>query len=47
MTFLTPEQRAAFQPLAEGVWKQYVESGRITHEELVDMLAVIGKTIDW
>lgn len=47
VTILTPEQRAAFQPLAETVWKQYVESGRITHQELVDMLAVIGKTIDW
>lgn len=47
VTTLTPEERAAFQPLAENVWKQYVESGRITHEELTEMLAVVGKTIDW
>ena len=41
---LSKEERDVFKPLAEEVWKEYVESGRISKEELDEMLAVIGKT---
>ena len=44
---LTEEERAAFQPLAERVWEEYVDSGRISKEELDEMLAVIGKKADF
>lgn len=47
VTVLTEEQREAFRPLAENVWKEYVDSGRITKEDLDEMLAVIGKSVDW
>lgn len=44
---LTPEQRESFRAPAEEVWKQYIENGRITREDLDEMLAVIGKEISW
>lgn len=44
---LTDEERAAFQPLAERVWEEYVDSGRISKDELDEMLAVIGKSVDF
>lgn len=44
---LSEEERAAFQPLAENVWQEYVDSGRISKEELDEMLAVIGKSVEW
>lgn len=47
VTVLTPEQRDAFRPLAENVWKEYVESGRISKEDLDEMLSIIGKSVDW
>ncbi len=47
VTVLTPEQRDAFRPLAENVWKEYVESGRISKEDLDTMLSIIGKSVDW
>ena len=47
VTVLTKEQRDAFLPLAENVWKQYVDSGRITKADLDNMLAVIGKSVNW
>lgn len=47
VTVLTPEQRESFRAPAEEVWKQYIESGRITREDLDEMLAVIGKTVSW
>lgn len=47
VTVLTPEERAAFIPLAETVWKRYVDEGRITKDDLVEMLSIVGKTIDW
>ena len=47
VTVLTEEQREAFRPLAENVWKEYVDSGRITKEDLDEMLAVLGKSVDW
>ena len=47
VTVLTPEQRESFRPQAEEVWKQYIESGRITREDLDEMLAVIGKKVSW
>lgn len=47
VTVLTPEQRESFRPQAEAVWKQYIESGRITREDLDEMLAVIGKKVSW
>lgn len=47
VTFLTQEQRESFREPAESVWKQYVESGRVTKEDLVKMLEIVGKTIDW
>lgn len=47
VTVLTEEQRDAFRPLAENVWKEYVNSGRIAKEDLDEMLAVLGKSVDW
>lgn len=47
VTVLTPEQRESFRPQAEAVWKEYIESGRITREDLDEMLAVIGKKVSW
>ncbi len=47
VTVLTKEQRESFRPLAEAVWKEYVESGRVTKEDLEEMLAIVGKSIDW
>lgn len=47
VTVLTEEQRDAFRPLAETVWKEYVDSGRISKDDLVEMLAILDKTIDW
>ena len=47
VTVLTPEERAAFIPLAETVWKRYVDEGRFTTDDLVEMLSIVGKTIDW
>lgn len=47
VTVLTAEQRDAFRAPAEGVWKKYVENGRITKDQLVEMLSAIGKTIEW
>ena len=47
VTVLTQEQRESFRPQAEEVWKQYIESGRITREDLDEMLAVIGKKVSW
>ena len=44
---LTQEQREVFRPMAEEVWKQYIASGRITREDLDEMLAVIGKKVSW
>ncbi|MBQ7679183.1 MAG: TRAP transporter substrate-binding protein [Butyrivibrio sp.] len=44
---LTEEERAAFQPLAENVWRKYVETGRISREELDELLSVVGKSVDW
>ena len=44
---LSKKERAAFQTLAENVWKEYVDNGRISKDELNDMLAVIGKKVDW
>ena len=44
---LSAKERKAFQPLAESVWKQYVDNERISKEELDKMLAVIGKKVDW
>lgn len=44
---LTPEQRESFRAPAEEVWKQYIESGRITREDLDKMLDVIGKKVSW
>lgn len=44
---LTKEQRNAFKPYAENVWKNYVEQGHATKESLQSMLAVVGKSIDW
>ncbi|MBR1736309.1 MAG: TRAP transporter substrate-binding protein, partial [Firmicutes bacterium] len=40
---LSPEEREEFKPLAQRVWQDYVDSGRISKQELDDMLAVIGK----
>jgi len=47
VTVLTAEQRDSFRAPAEEVWKKYVESGRITKDQLVEMLAVIDKTVSW
>lgn len=47
VTVLTQEQRDEFRPLAETVWKEYVDNGRISKEDLDAMLAVIGKSVDW
>lgn len=47
VTELTAEQRNVFRAPAEEVWKQYVENGRVTKDDLVEMLSVIDKTIDW
>ena len=47
VTVLSQEERAAFQPMAEEVWREYVENGRISKQELDDLLAVIGKSVDW
>lgn len=47
VTVLTTEQREAFMAPAQEVWKKYVELGRISHDDLVNLLAVVGKTIDW
>lgn len=44
---LTKEQRDEFRPLAENVWKEYVNSGRITKEDLDEMLSILGKSVDW
>lgn len=44
---LTPEQRESFRAPAEEVWKQYIENGRITREDLDKMLDVIGKKVSW
>lgn len=47
VSVLTKEQRDAFRPMAENVWKEYIDSGRITKEDLDKMLAVIGKSVSW
>ncbi len=44
---LSKKERAAFEPLAETVWKEYVDNGRISKEELEEMLSVLGKKVDW
>ena len=44
---LTPAQRKAFLPYAERVWEKYVADGNTTKEEIKEMLAVLGKNIDW
>ncbi len=44
---LTDEERNAFKPLAENVWKTYIDNGRIAKSELERMLEVIGKKIYW
>mgnify|MGYP002625863661 CR=1 FL=1 len=44
---LAPAQREAFLPYAERVWEKYVADGNTTKEEIKEMLAVLGKNIDW
>ena len=44
---LTPAQRDEFIPYAERVWKDYVEKGHATKQELQDMLAIVGKKVNW
>lgn len=43
VTILTSAERDAFRPLAKQVWRRYVDIGRISGDELDEMLAVIGK----
>ncbi len=45
ITVLTPEQRAAFKPYAEAVWKKYIDEGYATKNDLNEMLEKIGKKI--
>lgn len=47
VTYLTPEQKEAWMPLAEEVWKVAIEQGSLTRDELGQMLEIVGKTIDW
>ncbi|WP_407428156.1 TRAP transporter substrate-binding protein [Treponema sp.] len=47
ITTLTAAQREEFLPYAERVWKKYVDQGYATRQELIDMLAIVGKTIKW
>ena len=44
---LTPEEREAFVEYAERSWQKYVDGGYATKQDIDDMLAVIGKTVDW
>lgn len=44
---LTPEERESFRPASEEVWKQYIELGYLTHEDLDNMLQIVGKSVDW
>lgn len=47
ITTLTQAQRNVFLPYAERVWSKYVAEGNATREEINEMLAVLGKNIDW
>ena len=44
---LTQEQRASFLPYAERVWEKFIDDGYATKQELKDMLAIVGKSINW
>lgn len=44
---LTREQRAAFLPYAERVWKKYVDDGNAAEKDVKEMLSVVGKTVSW
>ncbi|MBQ7157833.1 MAG: TRAP transporter substrate-binding protein [Treponema sp.] len=46
-TYLTPEQRAAFLPYAERVWRKFIDDGYASKAELKEMLALVGKTVSW
>ena len=46
VTVLTKEERAAFKPLAREVWQKYIENGRISENELKQLLSVVGKKPD-
>ena len=44
---LTKEQRAAFFPYAERVWKKFIDDGYATEDELEQILKIIGKSLEW
>lgn len=44
---LTEEERESFRPASEEVWKEYIELGRMTREDLDAMLEILGKTVSW
>jgi C4-dicarboxylate-binding protein DctP len=47
ITFLTKEERDAFKPYAEEVWKSYIASGKMTKAELDTILGIVGKSVSW
>ena len=44
---LTEEERESFRPASEEVWKEYIELGRMTREDLDAMLAILGREVSW
>ena len=44
---LTKEERAAFIPYAQNVWKKQIEAGFATKQELEDMLQIVNKKLNW
>lgn len=44
---LSSEERAAFIPYAQNVWKKQIESGLASKEELEEMLGLVGKKPNW